>query len=108
MSDPKNNTDRIVNLMQFARKAGKLVSSTEACLRALNRNTLFLMIVTEDAADRTANRIINATKDNGAKVPVLRLGSQTELSQALGLHLTAVYGVGDRQFAGKMMEYYAG
>jgi hypothetical protein len=38
---------------------------------------------------------------------VIRLGLQAGYSAALGLPLTAVFGVGDRQFADKMLEYYA-
>lgn len=99
------NADKIINLMQFARKAGKLVSGTDACLRALHGRKLYLIIIAEDTAIRTVNRINNATKEPGAKIPVIQLGNQLGISAALGLPLTTVFGIQDRQFAAKMMEY---
>jgi len=40
----------IINLMQFARKAGKMVSGTDACLRDLRNNNLKLIIIAEDTS----------------------------------------------------------
>lgn len=107
MSEMKDNTARIVNLMQFARKAGKVIAGTEACLRALHGKGLQLLVIASDTAPRTINRIENATADSGKKVPAIRISRRAELSAALGLPLTAVYGILDRQFASKMLEYYA-
>ncbi len=99
--------EKIMNLMQFARRAGKLVSGTDACLRGIYSHKVHLVVIAEDASERTFNRINNATKDYGGKIQVIRLGLQAGYSAALGLPLTAVFGVGDRQFADKMLEYYA-
>jgi ribosomal protein L7Ae-like RNA K-turn-binding protein len=107
MSVSPEITSKIVNLMQFARKAGKLVSGTDACLRAIHGKGLHLIIIAEDTAERTVKRIINATAENGGKIPVINLGKQTEISAALGLPITAIFGVLDKQFAAKMKEYYA-
>ena len=107
MSANHSYVDKIMNLMQFARKAGKLVSGTDACLRCIHSHKVHLVVIAEDASERTFNRINNATKDNGGKIQVIRLGLQAGFSAALGLPLTAVFGIGDRQFADKMLEYYA-
>lgn len=107
MSPTPGNAARIINLMQFARKAGKIVSGTEACLRALHRNSLYLLIMAGDTAPRTISRINNATLDSGGRIQVLQLSDQAELSAALGLPRTAIFGVLDKQFASKMLEYYA-
>jgi len=104
--NPENSV-RIINLMQFARKAGKLVSGTEACLRALRSPHLRLLVLAADTAPRTLKRINQATVQSGRQIPMLQLSSQNELSAALGLPVTAVYGILDRQFAAKMLQYYA-
>jgi ribosomal protein L7Ae-like RNA K-turn-binding protein len=106
MNAPVTNIDRIINLMQFARKAGKLVSGADACLRAMHGKGLHLLIITDDTAPRTVSRITNATMESGVKIPTIRLGTQTGISIALGLPVSGVFGIQDRQFAARMLEYY--
>lgn len=106
MSTPLDNTARIINLMQFARKAGKLVSGADACIRALHGRGLHLIVIAGDTTTRTINRITNATVESSGKIPTLRISTQKEISEALGLPLTGIFGIMDRQFAAKMLEYY--
>ncbi|MCB5246940.1 MAG: ribosomal L7Ae/L30e/S12e/Gadd45 family protein [Candidatus Cloacimonetes bacterium] len=101
-------TRKIVNLMQFARKAGKLTAGADACLRELHSRGLRLVIIASDTAERTAARIEAALRERGDKVATLRLGTQEELSAALGLPLTGIFGITDKQFATRMLEYSAG
>ena len=51
--DNEEKKSRIINLMQFARKAGKMVSGTDACLRDLRKNNLKLIIIAEDTSPKT-------------------------------------------------------
>jgi len=90
---------KMINLMQFARKAGKLVGGMDACLRALHRGKVYLMIVTEDTAERTAERVRRELAETQAKVFLLRAGFQTPVSEALGLPITGIFGIIDKQFA---------
>ena len=106
MNAPVDNTARIINLMQFARKAGKLVSGTDACVRALHGKGMRLIIIAGDTTARTIKRIENATAESSGRIPTLRISTQQELSAALGLPLTGIFGILDRQFAAKMMEYH--
>ncbi len=98
---------RILNLMQFARKAGKLVAGSDATLRALHRHKLYLIIVASDTAERTVKRMENHLKRNDLTVPIIRFGNQSDISNALGLPLTGVFGIYDKQFADKMLEYHS-
>lgn len=90
---------KMTTLMQFARKAGKLVHGYEACLRALHQHKLYLMLVTEDTSLRTLRGIETAIQGGKIKVPILRAGDQASLSQALGIPQSGVFGIGDKQFA---------
>lgn len=92
--------------MQFARKANKLVGGMDASLRAMNRREVHMIIIANDASERTSKRIINATGELGNRIPVIQIGSQEELSTALGLPFTAIFSICDKQFASKMLEYY--
>ncbi|MCD8480073.1 MAG: ribosomal L7Ae/L30e/S12e/Gadd45 family protein [Candidatus Cloacimonetes bacterium] len=97
---------KIMNLMQFARKAGKLASGTDACLRGLHHKHIHLIIIATDTAQRTVSRVKNDLNEAGNKVMMIQLSSQEELSAALGLPLTGVYGISDKNFAAKMIEYW--
>jgi ribosomal protein L7Ae-like RNA K-turn-binding protein len=98
---------RIINLMQFARKAGKMVSGTDACLRDLRKNNLKLIIITDDTSTKTVKRITEARNILESSVPIVRLGTQKELSKALGTPISGIFGIKDGQFAAKMLEYYS-
>ena len=89
---------KMTNLMQFARKAGKLVAGADACLRALHKGKVYMMIITEDTAPRTADRINREVSLEHGKVLMLRAGSQAPLSEALGLPVTGIFGIIDKQF----------
>ncbi|MBW6513759.1 MAG: ribosomal L7Ae/L30e/S12e/Gadd45 family protein [Candidatus Syntrophosphaera sp.] len=106
MNASGDNSARIINLMQFARKAGKLVSGADACIRALHGKGLHLIVIAGDTTARTVKRIENATAESSGRVPTLRISTQQELSAALGLPLTGIFGIQDRQFAARMMEYH--
>lgn len=94
-----DSLSKITNLMQFARKAGKLVSGADACLRALHRGKIYMMIITEDTAPRTADRITRELAMENGRVQMLRAGNQVALSEALGLPVTGIFGIIDKQFA---------
>jgi ribosomal protein L7Ae-like RNA K-turn-binding protein len=98
MTDQKPK-DKIINLMQFARKAGKLVAGTDACLRALHRGKLYALIITEDTADRTTQKVRYELTEARSGLPVYIIGTQEAYSMALGLPVTGVFGISDKQFA---------
>lgn len=92
--------------MQFARKAGKLVSGTDACLREVHHRHIHLIVIASDTAERTVSRVKNELKEQNSKIQILQFGSQEELSAALGLPITGVYGISDKNFAAKIIEYW--
>jgi len=97
---------RIVNLMQFARKAGKLVGGVEACLRGMHHKHIHLIVIAADTSERTLKRVRFEMQESGGKMPLIEAGSQAELSAALGLPLTGVFGISDKNFAAKIAEYW--
>ncbi len=44
---------KILGLLGLATKAGKVVFGTDACIEAINKKKTKLVIVSEDASDRT-------------------------------------------------------
>ena len=97
---------KIMNLLQFARKAGKIVHGNDACLRSMSRNHLSLIVLATDLAPRSATRINRSIEEMNSKIPLLVMATQVEISQALGLPITGIIGLTDKQFASRIMEYW--
>jgi len=100
------NAPKILNLMQFARKSGKLVAGIDACLRGLHRKHIHLIVIATDSSERTIKRVNHEVGLNSSKLPVITFGEQIELSTALGLPKTGVFGISDKNFAAKIIEYW--
>jgi ribosomal protein L7Ae-like RNA K-turn-binding protein len=97
---------KILNLMQFARKAGKLVAGVDACTRGMHHRHIHLIVIAADTSERTVERIRNEIKAGGNKLLIILAGKQAEISSALGLPITGVFGISDKNFAAKMIEYW--
>jgi len=98
--------NKILVLMQFARKAGKLVSGMDACERALNHQLIKLLIVAGDSSQRTKAALQRKLQNLTNPVKLIETGTQQEISNALGLAVTGVFGISDKNFAAKIMEYW--
>ncbi|MFO7659723.1 MAG: ribosomal L7Ae/L30e/S12e/Gadd45 family protein [Candidatus Cloacimonadaceae bacterium] len=96
---------KILTLIQFSRKAGKLVNGFEACKKEILNGKVRLLILTQDVADNTKDKIMKFVTETGIAVPTHQFGTQKELSAALGLPWTAVFGILDKNFASKIVSY---
>jgi len=96
---------KIMNLMQFARKAGKLVSGTDACIRAIHRKKVYLILMTTDYSANSAKQILSAVNAQNLTVHMINRCKMKELSDALGLPLTGVFGIIDKGFAERIKGY---
>ena len=97
---------KILTLMQFARKAGKLVSGFNACERAIDKKDIFFFFLALDSSERTREKMKKMGAIPGVSPLVRERGSQAGISSALGWPLTGVVGIKDKNFAGKIMEYW--
>lgn len=97
---------KALNMMQFARKSGKLISGLDACIRGLNHRLIRLLIVAEDTSERTKKSIININSSSTGPVKMIVTGTQKEISYALGLPVSGVFGISDKNFAAKILEYW--
>ena len=92
--------------MQFARKAGKLVSGMDTCERALKHKSVRVLVLAEDSSARTKTTVKRKLESSLNPVTLIETGTQEELAQALGLPVTAVFGISDKNIAAKMEEYW--
>lgn len=91
------NYQKICGLIGLATKAGKIVAGTDACIQEIEKGNVKLLLLANDAADRTKN-IFNE-KCKQFHINVYEVLSNEELSAAIGKVNKAVVGIKDKGFA---------
>lgn len=95
------NTQKALNLLGMATRAGKLVSGDGLTLTEIRNNNAKLVFVASDASPNTLKKFKD--KCSYYKVPCIDQFTQIELSHAIGRSRTIV-GVCDTGFAKKLQE----
>ena len=101
-----SDSTKICGLIGIATKAGKIVAGTDACLEDMKKGKVKLVLVAEDASERTKETFQEeAKKCQIAMHTILSIG---ELSKAMGKVNKAVIGIKDIGFSKKMMNIING
>lgn len=91
---------KILGLLGLASRARKISFGTDSTLMEMQKNKVKLVIVANDASDRTKRKFI----ENGKvfNVSIIICGSVDELSKAIGKNNKAIVGVKDNNIAGEI------
>ncbi len=85
--------NKILNLLGLAERAGNVVYGNNACESALKMNKIKMLIISEEASDKTKkNYKFYAERYN---IPIIFLGTIDELSKAIGQKNKAIIGIKD-------------
>ncbi|MDD3930853.1 MAG: 50S ribosomal protein L7ae [Clostridiaceae bacterium] len=95
-------TEAIYRLLGLAKRAGRTICGTEAVHKALRQSQAHLVIVAEDAADRTNRQM--KEKTTGYQVPMAVFGQKQEIGHWTGSTNHAVVAILDTHFAGRLMD----
>lgn len=87
-------------MLGLCQRAGKLVSGDFAAEQALRRRKADLLILAEDASERTQEKFLELARRAG--VPCYTTGTRDELGAALGKGHRAAVVIQSRDFAGNM------
>lgn len=104
-AEPVDAGSKIITLLQFCRKAGQIIHGFEACKKNLNNGNIKLLLLTEDIAKNTEEKIMHTVESVGYSPRIAKFSNQEELSSALGLPLTCLVGILDINFAKKIQSY---
>ncbi|HEX3032145.1 MAG TPA: ribosomal L7Ae/L30e/S12e/Gadd45 family protein [Bacillota bacterium] len=96
-------TDKFATLLGFAQRAGKIVSGESAAQAALKKNKGNLIIIAQDASQRTKSGYQMLGVRN--KVPCIETGTQYQLGLTIGRSPRSVIVVIDEGFAKTLLEY---
>lgn len=92
----------IYSFLGLARKAGRLISGTENCEKAIRSNKAKLVILAEDASANTKKKFFDMCSYR--KVCLKIFGQKAHIGYAIGKDVTAVVCIKDSGFAGKIIK----
>ena len=102
----KEKEQKILTLLQFARKAGMVVHGSDACIRSINHGKLHFIVLAADLSQNSTNKLLRIKEETQSNVRIISLLTQNEISSALGLPITGIIGLTDKRFAVKILEYW--
>ncbi len=97
---------KLCGLLGLATKAGKIAFGTEACMTDIEKNKIKLLLLAENAAERTKNNFKRICTER--EIPVIEILNMEELSKAIGKENKVVVGVKDINFSNAMMKIVNG
>lgn len=96
------NSSRLLSSIGLAKKAGKLVSGTEAVCDAIRRGGIFLVLFASDVSDNTKKRLSDCCRFYGIPLHDSAYPMET-LGMAIGKTHAACVGITDEHFS-KLIE----
>ena len=101
-----SDSTKICGLIGIATKAGKIVAGTDACIEEMQKGKVKLVLVAEDASERTKKTFEEEAKKY--QIAIYTILSIEELSKAMGKVNKAVIGIKDISFSKKMISIING
>ena len=89
--------NKVYGLMGLCARSGKIVSGMDAVCDDLKRNKVKLLIVAEDASEKTVQQIRYLAEKK--KVPVMVMGKMADNSKAIGKENRAIIGIKDKNIS---------
>lgn len=96
------NKDKILGLLGLSTRAGKVIFGTDACIEYVNKNKVKLLLIAEDASDRTKLKFNEIAK--AKQIPIYELGSIDEISKSIGKKNKAIIGITDINFSKEIIK----
>ena len=100
------NNKKICGLLGLATRAGKIVFGTEACMQAIEKNKIKLVIIATDAAERTKMNFSSIC--NSKKIPIFEYLNSEEMSKAIGKTNKVILGIKDINFSNEIIKMING
>lgn len=100
------NKQRVFGLLGICTKAGKIVFGSEATLEAIQKRKVKLVIVAEDAAERTKRNFESICTQK--EITCINFGKIDEISKAIGKENKALLGIKDKNLSNEIMKIING
>ncbi|NLT96036.1 MAG: hypothetical protein GXW85_11025 [Clostridia bacterium] len=97
-----NKKNKILTMLGFAQKSGKLVSGLSAVKAKLNKNQIHLLVLAEDLSENRKIYWTRIAQQNN--IPSIIIGTKNQLGLAIGSSPKALLGITDKQMALSMLQ----
>ena len=98
--------ERVLGLIGLCRKAGKITFGTQACIESIEKRKVKLLIIGEDASDRTKQNFMDLCKKKD--IPIRIWGAIDELSKAIGQNNKVVLGIKEKNLSDQIIKMIDG
>ena len=98
--------NKILGMLGLASRARKITYGFDSTLQEIQKNKIKLVIVAEDASERTKNKFLEVA--NFYKIPIIIYESIDNLSKAIGKQNKAIIGVKEANIANEIGKLYRG
>ena len=100
------NNQKVLGLIGLCMRAGELTFGTELCIDLIEKHKIKLILVANDAADRTKRNFEYICNKNNTKIVLF--GTIDELSKSIGKKNKAVFGIKNENFANQIYQVING
>ena len=98
--------NKILGLLGLASRARKITFGFDATLQDIQKHKVKLVIVAEDASERTKKKFIEVS--SFANIPIIIIENIEILSKAIGKQNKAIIGVKEQNIANEIEKLYRG
>lgn len=98
--------NRVLGLIGLCTKAGGIAFGTDSCIDMIQKNKIKLIVVAQDAADRTKKNFKMLCEKK--KIPICFFANQEELSKAIGKNNKVVIGIKNNNFKEQIVKLING
>jgi len=97
---------QIFNLLGLAQRANKILSGENTIIAQKDLNNFYLMIIAQDASERTKRKFANKAQHNNLEF--IFFGTKEELGLSLGKSPRTVLAISDKNFSQRIRELAGG
>ncbi len=98
----KDSEQKIISILHFCRKAGKLKFGVDASIQSLKFHKSKLILVSSDISEGSLNKILNHLKNN--KTIAVMFSNKNDISLSLNIRETAVFSINDKNFSNGILK----
>lgn len=94
--------NRILGLLGISMKAGKVIFGTDACIEKIGKKKVDLIIIAEDASERTKSHLQAICEKNNISIVVY--SNIEKISKSIGKVNKAVIGIREKNLANQIKQ----
>ncbi|MBN2828748.1 MAG: ribosomal L7Ae/L30e/S12e/Gadd45 family protein [Candidatus Cloacimonetes bacterium] len=103
MVEPETEKQKVISLLQLARKAGKLGKGFDSTIRSCRSRKAFIVLIAKDLSESSRKRVLYLTEETG--VPVFEMFTKSEMSELFDSQEIGILSVNDVNFAQGLKKY---